>query len=143
MRDELVEAMCRMRQERLIRRARKWDADPTELEGMLPRSIEATWREQRQDVEADFEWLKAQGLVVVQGWQDIASAPVGVVVWAYGTIEGDYGYTTDRKDTVKAVKEPTGKWRFAQPMGRHDPMFWTPDAWMPLPAAPIAAAGEG
>jgi hypothetical protein len=83
-------------------------------------------------------WLEAKGMMVVQGWQGIESAPKGVVVWAYGTIEGDYGYTEDRKDMVKALKEPTGKWRFAQPMGRHDPISWTPDAWMPLPASPLA-----
>lgn len=78
------------------------------------------------------------GMVLVQDWQDIATAPINVTVWAYGTIPGDYGYTTDCKDMVKARKEPSGKWAFAQPMGRHDPMWWTPDAWMPLPPPPAA-----
>lgn len=69
-------------------------------------------------------------------WRPIEEAPKDVVVLAYGTIRGDYGYTPDRKDMVKAQKDSSGKWRFAQPMGRHDPSWWEPTHWMPLPEPP-------
>lgn len=70
------------------------------------------------------------------GWQPIETAPKGEVVWAYGLIPGDYGYTLDRHDMAKTRLGRDGRWTFVQPMGRHDPTYWSPTHWMSLPKPP-------
>jgi hypothetical protein len=69
-------------------------------------------------------------------WRGIEIARDTAVVWGYGLIEGDPGYTEDRFDMAKTCKADNGKWAFAQPMRRHDPLFWQPTHYQPLPAPP-------
>ena len=99
-----------------------------------------SWSENPRESGAGFELMKRaealRALPVSDGWEDIATAPRdGTVVWVYGTISGDWGYTPDRKDMAKAVYH-SNRWCFAQPMGRHDPSTWQPTHWRPLPAPP-------
>ena len=79
--------------------------------------------------------IKASGFAVVQGWQDIANAPrdESRFLIAY-TVRGD----------GPQVRE--GCWHVEQQCFTSVNgflIFDTAYAWMPLPAAPIAAAGEG
>lgn len=69
------------------------------------------------------------------GWQPIENAPDGILL-GFGTIEGDYGYTQDREGIVKTYRDEKGRWRFSQPMGRHDPVFWEPTHYMEIPKTP-------
>jgi hypothetical protein len=81
---------------------------------------------ERGCIRADtmLEELKAQGLVVVQGWQDIASAP--------------------RDGTLILLYQPDGLMACRRWQENHWRGWDFEDAthWMPLPAAPIAAAGD-
>ena len=99
-----------------------------------------SWSENPSESGAGFELLKRaealRALPVSDGWEDIATAPRdGTAIWAYGTIGGDWGYTPDREDMAKTAYR-SGRWRFAQPMGRHDQTAWQPTHWRPLPAPP-------
>jgi hypothetical protein len=83
----------------------------------------------------------ARPMIEAEAWRPIETAPRDVKIWAYGTIHGDYGYTPDRQDMIKATWD--GKRAVPmQPMRRHDTGF-TATHWMPLPAPPaIRALGE-
>lgn len=48
----LVEVVARTLCERQIRRARKWDTDPADLEAKLPASINFNWRDHEDDAVA-------------------------------------------------------------------------------------------
>jgi hypothetical protein len=133
MQDELIEAMAQGMTALAVSRLAEQRWEPAND------APDATFADYAQAALAE---IKANGFAVGRGWQDIASAPVNEVVWAYGTIEGDYGYTEDRNDMVKAIKDKAGAWYFAQPMGRHDRLTWRPTHWMPLPDAPLTAAQE-
>jgi hypothetical protein len=85
--------------------------------------------------------IKAQGFVVVPGWQDIASAPRDKYVWLLGTdgvkvspmcwmIECD----DDRYTGWCGATSIDGGMLYCD----HVPLGFTPTHFMPLPASPLA-----
>jgi hypothetical protein len=93
--------------------------------------------------QAALDALKAQGFVVVQGWQDIASAPRdGTEVLISGPTHPVS--TAFWSDSIWAsVNNPTpnqgGGW--IQEEHRSDTYVFTPTHWMPLPASPMDGRG--
>ncbi len=84
--------------------------------------------------------LKANGFAVVQGWQDIASAPKDEPILAAirVTWQGGDPYWDRHIICIDSEEDRITDCDFDHGFEWDDY-----DLWMPLPVAPLAAAGEG
>lgn len=116
MRDELIEAVrCAV------------DAEYLEIGFQLKPAAS------RKVAEAALAVLEARGMLS-QGWQDIASAPVGLPIDVWLAAEGAVPCRVDN-----AHQDETGRWYD----GRGTRIWGRITHWMHLPAPPVAAAEGG